>query len=318
MVGLTRLSCFGRRPRLAWLRSSSSTIATAWLQGELITANGRPADRFDHIVLEQGEIESSRNTEVLCEVKSQELQRCPDSVGHRRRCQRSKKVTSWSNLTRPTIEAELREAKIQVITAATANVTSAEALVEQARIAREEYLEGVFKTEESAILSEIAIAEQELRKAQLALESSERLVAKGLVKELQLDADQVSPSSMPRPKSSRQKHGCDVLQNLTKRKMLVQFDSDIEAAEAQLSAYQSNLVEEEQELADTETQLSQLRHRGPGGWYRGSRQPLQQSRWQCRICGRSGCAVRERQAIIRLPDPVRCRSNARSMNHGSR
>ena len=87
-----------------------------------------------------------------------------------------------------TIEQELSEDKIK-LTAAQANVTSAEALLEQAKIARQEYLEGVFKTDESAILSEIAVAEQELRKAKLAYDSSERLVAKGLVKSLQLEAD---------------------------------------------------------------------------------------------------------------------------------
>jgi RND family efflux transporter MFP subunit len=277
--------------------------------GELITETVISGP-FDHIVLEQGEIESSRNTEVLCEVKSRSYSGVPILwvIDEGARVKAGEKLVELDSAA---IEAELREAKLSV-TAATANVTSAEALVEQAKIAREEYLEGVFKTEESAIQSEIAIAEQELRKAQLALESSERLLAKGLVKKLQLDADKFALINAKTKVESAEAR-LRVLQNLTKKKMLVQFDSDIEAAEAQLSAYQSNLAEEEQELADTETQLANCvieapvdgivvhanRYSGRGG--------------SAEFVVEPGAAVRERQAIVRLPDPtqmqIKCKIN---------
>ena len=185
-------------------------------------------------------------------------------------------------------------------------------MVEQAKITRQEYLEGVFKTEESTILSEIAVAEQDLRKAKLALESSERLVAKGLVKELQLDADKFAVINAKNRVDSAQAR-LHVLQDLTRKKMLVQFDSDIESAEANLAAYKSTQLEEIQELEDTQSQLANCvikapvdgivvhanRYSGRGG--------------SAEFVVEAGAAVRERQAIIRLPDPsqmqIKCKIN---------
>ncbi len=62
------------------------------------------------------------------------------------------------------LQTALKEKRIVVISAEAA-VAAAEASVEQARITRQEYLEGLYQTEESLILSEMAIAQQDLRKA---------------------------------------------------------------------------------------------------------------------------------------------------------
>ncbi len=276
-------------------------------QEELITQTVSRGG-FDHIVLEQGEIESSRNTEVLCEVKSSGYSGVPILwvIDEGTRVKAGDKLVELDSAT---IEQNLREHKIKVTTAQ-ANVTSAQALVEQAKIARQEYLEGIFKTEESAILSEIAVANQELTKAQLALDSSTRLAAKGLVKELQLEADRFAVANAENQVNSAEAR-LRVLRELTKKKMLVQFDSDIEAAEAQLSAYQSALLEAEQELADSENQMKNCviyapvdgivvhanRYSGRGG--------------SAEFVVEAGASVRERQAIIRLPDPTQMQINCK-------
>ncbi len=277
--------------------------------GELITqAVTRGA--FDHIVLEQGEIESSRNTEVICEVESKGYSGVPILwvIDEGTRVKAGDKLVELDSAT---IEQELSEDRIQV-TAAQANVTSAEALLEQAKIARQEYLEGVFKTEESAILSEIAVANQELKKAQLALESSTRLAAKGLIKSLQLDADRFAVVNAQNQLDSANAR-LRVLQNLTKKKMLVQFDSDIEAAEAQLSAYRSNLLEEEQELADSKSQLEKCVIRAPVDGIVVHANRYSGRGGSAEFVVEAGAAVRERQAIIRLPDPtqmqIKCKIN---------
>ena len=95
--------------------------------------------------------------------------------------------------------------------------------------------------------------------------------------------------------------------------MLVQFDSDIESAEANLAAYKSTQLEEIQELEDTQSQLANCvikapvdgivvhanRYSGRGG--------------SAEFVVEAGAAVRERQAIIRLPDPsqmqIKCKIN---------
>nr|WP_235951494.1 HlyD family efflux transporter periplasmic adaptor subunit [Crateriforma spongiae] len=256
---------------------------------------------FDHVVLEQGEIESSSNIEVICEVKSRGTGGTPilwviDEGA------RVKKGDKLVELDSSSIEELLNASKISVITAE-ASVATAEAAVEQAKIARQEYLEGVFKTEERAIKSEMAVAEQELRKAQLALQSSERLVAKGLVKSLQLEADKFAVANA-RNQLEAAEGRLRVLQNLTRQKMLVQFDSDIEAAEATLGAARSDLMEKEREYNDLQKQLDGCVMYAPADGVVVHANKFSSRGGNAEFVVEAGANVRERQALINLPDPT--------------
>ena len=263
---------------------------------------------FDHIVLEQGEVESSSNTEITCKVKSRDGTTILWVVEEGSRVKAGDKLVE---LDQTDLEARLKEQKIEVITAE-AEVTTAEALVQQAKISRQEYLEGVFKTEEKAILSAIAQAEQELRKAELAIQSSQRLVAKGLVKSLQLDADRFAVVNAKNTKEAEEAK-LRVLRELTRQKMLVQFDSDIEAAEAKLSAAKQELLEEQTELAEVEEQLENCVIYAPTDGVVVHANRFSGRGGNAEFVVEAGASVRERQAIIRLPDPsqmqVKCKIN---------
>ncbi|WP_404308576.1 efflux RND transporter periplasmic adaptor subunit [Neorhodopirellula lusitana] len=265
---------------------------------------------FDHTVLEQGEIESSSNTEIFCQIKSRGGSGTAILwvIDEGTRVDAGEKLIELDS---SNLEIELKEDRIEVITAE-ATYATAKALVEQAKIAREEYLEGVFKTEERAILSEIAIAEQELRKAQLALGSSERLVAKGLVKSLQLEADKFALANARNQLEAAQGR-LKVLQNLTKRKMLVQFDSDIDAQKANLSAAEAKLYEEVQEVREIEEQIEMCVIHAPTAGVVVHANKYSSRGGNAEFVVEAGATVRERQALIRLPDPtqmqVRCKVN---------
>lgn len=253
---------------------------------------------FDHIVLEQGEIESSSNTEVFCRVKSRDGTPILWVIDEGTIVKAGDKLVE---LDQTDLDARYKEQKIEVITAE-ADVTTAEALVEQATISRQEYLEGVFKTEERAILSEIAIAEQNLRIAELTIQSSQRLVAKGLVKSLQLDADRFAVANAKNKKEAEEGK-LRVLRELTRAKMLVQFDSDIEAAVAQLSAARSELLEEQNEMAEIEEQLVNCVIYAPTDGVVVHANRFSRRGGNAEFVVEAGASVRERQAIIRLPDP---------------
>lgn len=267
---------------------------------------------FDHIVLEQGEIESSSNIEVVCEVKSTGSGGGGTSIlwviDEGTRVKEGDKLVE---LDASQLETKLKDDKIQVI-AAEANVTTAEANFEQAKIAKDEYLEGVYKTEEKAILSEMAVAEQELRKAKLSLDSSKRLVAKGLVKSLQLEADNFAVANA-RNQLEAAEGRLWVLQNLTRKKMLVELDSNIEAAQAQLAAYQSELQEVQTELEETISQIDKCLITAPAAGVVVHANRYSSRGGNAEFVVEAGATVRERQAIVQLPDPslmqVKCKVN---------
>ena len=265
---------------------------------------------FDHVVSEQGEIESSSKTEVICEVKSRgtggvSILWVIDEGSPVKRGDKLVELDSSE------LELRLKEKKIQVITAE-AQVSSAKAVVEQAKIARQEYLEGVFKTEEKTLLSNMAMAEQDLRVAELALKSSVRLVAKGLIKSLQVDADRYALSNAQNQLDAYAAQ-LKVLRELTKKKMLVQFDSDIDAAAASLSAAQSELLEEEAELREVEDQISKCVMYAPSDGVVVHANRYSSRGGSSEFVVEAGATVRERQAIIYLPDPaqmqVECKIN---------
>ena len=285
--------------------------SASFSQSDLITQEVTQGP-FDHIVLEQGEIESSSNIEVVCSVKSRGIGGGGAAIlwviDEGTVVPKGEKLVE---LDASELEAALKVQRIQVITQEAA-VTTAQAIVEQAKIAREEYLEGVYTTEEKAIQSEMAVAEQNLRKAQLALQSSERLVAKGLVKSLQLDADRFAVANAQNQLEAAEGR-LRVLQNLTKKKMLVQFDSDIEAAQAGLAAARSDLEEKQAEQLDIEQQIANCILYAPAAGVVVYANKYSSRGGSAEFVVEAGATVRERQTIIRLPDPsqmqVECKIN---------
>lgn len=264
---------------------------------------------FDHIVLEQGELESSSNVDVICNVRSQGGGSGTPILWVVDEGAQVKKGDKLVELDDSGWKTALRDKRIVVI-GAEAQVAAAEAAVEQAKIARQEYLEGLFETEERAIQSEMAVAEQELRKAQLALQSSERLVARGLVKALQLEADEFAVANN-RNILEAAANRLRVLQNLTRQKMLVEFNSAIDSAEAQLAAALGSLEEEQTDLRDIQKQIELCTMYAPSDGVVIHANTYSGRGGSAETVIEPGTLIRERQTIIRLPDPRRMQVRAK-------
>lgn len=255
---------------------------------------------FDHIVLEQGEIESSENVEVKCSVQGRGGAGTPilwviDEGTY------VKKGDKLVELDSSALDQEIKSQRI-ILSSAEATVISSEAAVKQAEIARQEYLEGTYLTERKAILSEVAVAQQDLRKAELSLASAERLAAKGTLKTLQIEAEQFAVQNARNQLEAAQGR-LRVLDELTKAKMLVQFESDIETAKAKLDSDRSVLQEEQLKLVDLEKQISACVILSPADG-----QVVHANKFSGRggseFIVEAGAMVREQQTIINLPDPT--------------
>lgn len=262
---------------------------------------------FDHIVLEEGEVESSSNIDVLCEVKTRGSSGTPilwviDEGTYVTKGDKLVELDSSG------LETELQAQRI-LVASAEATVISSKAAVRTAEIGLQEYLLGTYQTERRAILSEIAVAEQEMRKMELNLASAERLAAKGMVKSLQIDAEKFAVSNaknMLESASGRLK----VLEELTQEKMKVQLESAIDAAKAKLSSDESVLNEELNKLREAEDQVAKCVIKSPADGVVVHNNVFS-GRGGAEFVVEAGASVRERQCIIKLPDPNRMQVKAK-------
>lgn len=256
---------------------------------------------FDHIVIEQGEIESSSNIDVVCQVKSQGSGSSGTPIlwviDEGTYVKAGDKLVE---LDASALENQLKTQRIAV-SGAEAMVISSDAAVRTSEIALQEYLEGTFMSERKAILSEIDVAQQELLTAELKLASAERMAAKGMFNKRQVQAEGFAVSNARNVLESAQAR-LGILERLTKQKFKVQFESDIEAAKAKLKADVSVLAEEEDKLRDLQDQITKCVILSPAdGVVVHNNQTS--GRGSTEFVVEEGALIRERQTIIKLPDP---------------
>lgn len=263
---------------------------------------------FDHIVLEQGDIESSSNNEVKCQVKGRGSSGTP-IISVLAEGTIVKKGDVICVLDSSALEVDNKSQRITV-SVAESTVISSNAAVKQAEISRQEYLEGTYLTERKAILSEVAVAQQAVRTSELSLASAERLAAKGTLKSLQIEAEQFAVQNARNTLDAAQGR-LRVLDELTKAKMLVQFDSNIETANAKLASDQSTLDEERGKLAEIQEQIQACTITAPADG-----QVVHSNRFSSRggsaeFVVEPGAMVREQQTIVLLPDPTKMQVRAK-------
>lgn len=261
---------------------------------------------YEHIVLEQGQVESSSNVEIRCEVKSQsgggtEILWVIDEGTN------VKKGEKLVSLDQSALDQDLVQQQI-VCNTSHALVVQAENTLSAAKISRTEYLEGTFKQEEQTIESDIFVAEEDLRRAQLSYQSTERLAAKGIVTALQLEGDQFAVEKAKNALASAQTK-LMVLRKYTKEKTLKQFDSDIATAEAKWESEKKSDQLELEKLEEINEQIEKCTILAPEDGqvvYASDR-----NRWgSSEFVVEPGASVRERQVIIRLPDPTKMQVKA--------
>lgn len=280
---------------------------TAKETGPLILTETARRGPFEHVVIEQGEVESSKNVEVVCEVKSR------NSTGTAILwvVDEGTKVEQGDKLVELDASALEQEAKAQRVVVANARATqiSAKSTLDQAEVARTEYLEGTFAQEEKLILSEILVAEENLSRARETSKFSERLAALGFQTTLQLKADQFAVEKATVELELAQSK-LKTLRDITKKKMLIQLDADIEAAKAQLEAATNSFDEEEDKLEEIEEQIAKCVIFAPQGGVVVHANVSNSRGGNAEFVVEAGAMVRERQVVIRLPDPSKMQVKA--------
>jgi len=255
---------------------------------------------FNHDVVEKGEIESSSNVEIRCEVKSRNgsgiavLEVIPEGTY-------VKAGDILAKLDSSALDLERTQQQIACNTSESVMI-QARNTYETALISKQEYLEGTFRQEEQLKESEVFVAEENLRRAQLALQSSERLAANGFVTQLQLEADQFAVEKAQKELESARTR-LKVLRDYTKAKMLKQFEGDIKSAEAKWKAEESSYALELAKLKEIDEQVKKCTIIAPASGQVKYANTTNQRGGGTDFIVEQGVLVRERQALIRLPDP---------------
>ena len=173
--------------------------------------------------------------------------------------------------------------------------------LEKAQISLEEYVEGRYEQEKQRIESRILLARQEQSRAQQYLEDSEVLLARGFVAAREVQKDRFAVAKA-RTDLEAARTALRVLEDYTKPKTETSLQADIETAVAQLDSedkkHQLNL----KRLARMEKQIDRCTIRAPAAGQ--VVYAHEKNWWGQSIIIEEGTVVRERQTLIRLPDPT--------------
>jgi multidrug resistance efflux pump len=262
---------------------------------------------FFHDITERGELESASNVEIRCEVKSRNtagttiIELVPEGSLVKPGDVICKLDSTALENDRTTEQISVSNAEAEVIRSRT--------LLANAILAKEEYLKGTYVQNEKSISAELAVAKEDLRRAEEYLEYSKILKSKGYITGTQLQGDMFAVEKARNSLAAVEKK-FEALQRYTLKKMERQLTTDIEVAEARLKADEHALSLEKGKLEEVEKQIERCTIKAPS--------PGQvvyanvTSTWGGReIIIEAGSTVRERQEIVRLPDHTKMQVRAK-------
>jgi HlyD family secretion protein len=253
---------------------------------------------FSFTVVEPGEVESSSNVDVFCEVKSRNssgtviLEIVPEGT--------------WVDtddfickLDDSELQNQLLKEQID-LNNAEAQYIQAEADHENAKLALQEYESGTFPQEVKQYQSEEFVSRENLRRAEEFLSFSVKLAARDYISEVQLEADRFAVEKA-RKELEVSVTKLEVLQTLTRLKRLNELKAKLRSSRVDQNSKQTILALAKDKLEEIRQQIAKCVVRAPssGQVVYGNRQ----SKSSDDILIEEGRPVREKQVIVRLPDP---------------
>ncbi len=252
---------------------------------------------FISSVNEVGDIESSKNVEIRCDVKSRGrngttiLQLIPEGTEVR-------KGDFLCQLDDSLLQDELTEQKISVAEDKAA-VIQAESSLESAKYALLEFEQGNYAQQLAELKAAVTVAQENERRASDKRKYSEMLNRKGYLTRTQLEADTFAQEKAV-VELSLAKDACRVFEMFTKDRMMAELQADIRKQEADLEASQYTLKLSLQREEDREQQVANARIVAPED---GTLVYANDSdRRDSSVVIEEGAVLRDGQPIFYLPD----------------
>jgi len=279
-LGVVRLAdSFEARGTDAWLTHVAK-------RGELLVT-----------ITEDGNLESSQNVDIKCEVAGGST--ILSIVEDGKEVQEGVELVKLDSAQ---LEDQINQQKINYEKARAAHIQSSKDY-EVAKISVPEYQEGNYRQQLQDLEAKVTIAMENLRSAENSLQHTQRMFRKGYVSPLQLETQQfaVERSKLDRESAKTAK---DVLERFTKVKTLQDLESKRDTADAKKNSDKAAFDLEEARLKRLETQLKKCVIHAPksGMAVYANEQGRMRFGGQQTSEIKEGAAVREQQAILRLPD----------------
>ena len=263
---------------------------------------------FLNRVLEQGEIESSSSVDVRCEVRSRNssgtniLKIVPEGT----RVQAGDVLVTLDN---SALETELTQQQI-VCSGSESLFIEAEAACEASVLGLAEYEKGTFREQRETLESFLVVAEENKRRAEEYLSFSRKLFERGFVSLVQLEADKFALKKADKDVDVAETK-LNVLDEFTKKKMLNSLEAGIKTANARFDARKNTLKLDRERLIEIETQIAKCVIKAPAAGQVVYANDARRGSSGGELLIAEGLPVRERQIIVRLPDPTKMRALAK-------
>ena len=254
---------------------------------------------FLHEVTVKGTVESSANVEVVCEVAARSSSRTKilEIVPEGTHVEEGDFLAQFDS---SRLEDMCTQQQIRCNTSE-AEVIEAVANYDMARIALEQYRKATYLEKRQTIESGVFVAEEKLRQARQSLGYNERLLARGYVTELQMQAERFGLEKAQKGLESAQTE-LGVLDNYSREKMVRYLESRIKIAVARLKSQRHSHEKQLEELKNLKEQIVKCEVLSPAAGsvvynhlYHGDHNHIIEE----------GAEIRERQVFIKLPDPTR-------------
>jgi HlyD family secretion protein len=277
----------------SWSWSRRRVVAGA---SDLLTATVWKGP-YEFALVEQGTVESASNTEVRCQVRSRGgsatiLHVVPEGTF-------ALEGETLVELDSSGLKLEENAQQILVSTRQSL-LAQAENTLQAAKIAKTEYLEGLFVSQEKAMMSALFVAEQARSTAEQGLHSAQLLHAKGVITQLQVQTAEAALHDAANKLDAAQT-ALATLRNLTKEKEQTRLEAAIAAADAEVKAQQQSLLLEEEQLKFIQEQIAHCTIKAPASGevvYANEAEPWRSTPFIVA----PGTALRERQVILWLPN----------------
>jgi RND family efflux transporter MFP subunit len=279
---------------VAFMTLGTSLLSSSAPTGRVLTERARRTDMIVSIA-EDGTLESSHNVDIKCEVQggSTILWIIPDGT----------EVHKGEELVRLDSAGIQEKIDLQRIAyeKAKAIKIEAEKNFESAKIAVQEYIEGMFVQNLQTLQVAATVAKENLESARNSLQFTNRMHRKGYVTTLQRDAQAFAVQRAQLDLDVADK-AIEVLEKFTKPKTVVGLESVRDAAEAKMASEESAFKLEEDRLKRLEVELEKCVIKAPAdGMVVYANQS--EGRRNSDTAGiEEGALVRERQTLIQLPD----------------